>query len=301
MWTAEQIVELTGMAPQMTIRQLGQHFCVEDQAIVRQCKALGILPKRAQFDWANNPEVDLHLKQLAAEGKSSSQIAAILGPPHTRNGVIGRCGRRGYQLQHDNKGGGSLSSKKRRPKPYLSQSAAANGFPAAPSRQRSFAGTCPSGGSSIQPQYQFPTDLEIEFPQPLAHRERLSALSANVGSDPPPKRHLWQIPSTKKVANPIGYDSHRRQPDLRAFNGSNSPEVSAQAPTYILERFKAGFGSQQGKLSLQQLPRERYGCCRYPIDQPDGSLLFCGDQAADNMTYCPTHWARCTVPTRHGY
>lgn len=48
-----------------------------------------------------------------------------------------------------------------------------------------------------------------------------------------------------------------------------------------------------GRCSIMELDGTT---CRYPIDQPDGSMLFCGDGVKESSVYCSFHHARCRIP-----
>lgn len=56
----------------------------------------------------------------------------------------------------------------------------------------------------------------------------------------------------------------------------------------IMDRFKEGYNNQMGRVGIGGL---HGGMCRYPIDQPEGGIGYCGLEAAG--TYCAEHHARC--------
>lgn len=65
--------------------------------------------------------------------------------------------------------------------------------------------------------------------------------------------------------------------------------------TKVMAVFAEGFMGQKGRLSLLGLRSS--GQCRYPIDQPNGGVRYCGDFAEDGASYCVHHAARCYVPS----
>ncbi len=55
--------------------------------------------------------------------------------------------------------------------------------------------------------------------------------------------------------------------------------------------FAEGFQGQTGRLDMADLEN---GHCRFPIDQPDGTVRFCADPQQRGSAYCPAHHTRCT-------
>ncbi|MEO1160422.1 MAG: GcrA family cell cycle regulator [Pseudomonadota bacterium] len=55
--------------------------------------------------------------------------------------------------------------------------------------------------------------------------------------------------------------------------------------------FAEGFAGQSGKLAMADLED---GHCRFPIDQPDGTVKFCAEPQQRGSSYCPSHHARCS-------
>ncbi len=55
--------------------------------------------------------------------------------------------------------------------------------------------------------------------------------------------------------------------------------------------FAEGYAGQTGRLAMADLADDN---CRFPIDQPDGSVKFCAQTQQRGSAYCPVHHARCT-------
>jgi len=82
--------------------------------------------------------------------------------------------------------------------------------------------------------------------------------------------------------NPTGegivYRAARRAADL-AIQHARPPE----------QRFAEGYLGQAGRKSLAEL---NVTDCRFPVDQPDGGVKFCGLAAQDGASWCSHHAAR---------
>jgi hypothetical protein len=75
--------------------------------------------------------------------------------------------------------------------------------------------------------------------------------------------------------------------------------VFVAAETFYLESAKGrallvgeGFEGQQGRVSLDELQKHH---CRFPIDQPEGPVRYCGNQVHENSKWCLAHKIRATV------
>lgn len=55
--------------------------------------------------------------------------------------------------------------------------------------------------------------------------------------------------------------------------------------------FAEGFQGQTGRLAMADLEDNH---CRFPVDQPDGTVRFCARAQLRGSAYCPAHHARCT-------
>jgi len=62
----------------------------------------------------------------------------------------------------------------------------------------------------------------------------------------------------------------------------------------VAKVFAEGFMGQRSRVDITGLGT---GICHFPIDQPDGGLRFCGDEAAPGQVYCGHHAARCYATT----
>ena len=84
-----------------------------------------------------------------------------------------------------------------------------------------------------------------------------------------------------------------RQRKLRRFT-MKAPDLDAE-DSFDRGPFKAvfseGFAGQTGRLDLIDLADDQ---CRFPIDQPDGSVRFCAQPQRRGSAYCKHHHARCT-------
>ncbi len=60
-----------------------------------------------------------------------------------------------------------------------------------------------------------------------------------------------------------------------------------------IDPFAEGFEGQTGSKSFADLDRHD---CRFPIDQTDGEVRYCGKRSREESSYCDEHFARCTRP-----
>ena len=96
------------------------------------------------------------------------------------------------------------------------------------------------------------------------------------------------------ITNVVGRHRLRpRQRKLRRFT-MKAPDLDAE-DSFDRGPFKAvfseGFAGQTGRLDLIDLADDQ---CRFPIDQPDGSVRFCARPQRRGSAYCEHHHARCT-------
>jgi hypothetical protein len=84
-----------------------------------------------------------------------------------------------------------------------------------------------------------------------------------------------------------------RKPKLQTFT-MKAPDLGA-AIAFDNGPFKPvfaeGFAGQTGRLAMADLADNH---CRFPIDQPDGSVRFCAQNRQRGSAYCAAHHARCT-------
>ena len=144
-------------------------------------------------------------------------------------------------------------------------------------------------------------------PDDVRYVRRVNGISANEYIAPPPvyaadvARLVGQGKSDRAVAEALGITlwqarSERRRQGLKSA-AEPTPRVTnierGDPGEKIMKIFAEGFMGQRARLSLVQLPSS--GACRFPIDQADGSVRYCGDITPDGRTYCSHHASRCYV------
>lgn len=122
---------------------------------------------------------------------------------------------------------------------------------------------------------------------PPANAEEVTLLVALGKSDPQIADELgitiWQARNTRRRLKLGAPAAPQQRPVTNIVKGDSGKKV---------ERcFTEGFMGQTARLDLVDMPR--FGACRFPIDQPDGSVRYCGDHAGDGESYCAHHAARC--------
>ena len=84
-----------------------------------------------------------------------------------------------------------------------------------------------------------------------------------------------------------------RKPKLQTFTMKSPDPGSAIA--FDIGPFKPlfaeGHAGQTGRVAMADLAEDH---CRFPVDQPDGSVRFCAQTQQRGSAYCPAHHARCT-------
>lgn len=98
---------------------------------------------------------------------------------------------------------------------------------------------------------------------------------------------IWQARHTRRRLGLEGPATPKpgQKPVINIVKGDSGKKV---------ERcFAEGFMGQASRLDLVEMPLS--GACRFPIDQPDGTVRYCGDHAADGASYCAHHAARCYI------
>jgi len=68
--------------------------------------------------------------------------------------------------------------------------------------------------------------------------------------------------------------------------------AKAVLPDDWAQRFVEGHGGQHGRIEIAALAPSH---CKFPIDQPEGGVKFCGLAVVDGKSYCADHHARCTT------
>lgn len=84
-----------------------------------------------------------------------------------------------------------------------------------------------------------------------------------------------------------------RKPKPNSFT-MKAPDFDADAvfdKSPFKPLFAEGFQGQTGRLAMADLEDDH---CRFPVDQPDGTVRFCADPQLRGSAYCPAHHARCT-------
>lgn len=145
-------------------------------------------------------------------------------------------------------------------------------------------------------------------PDDVRYARRVNGISANDYVPPPPAyaadvaKLVNKGMNDRAVAEALGISLWQARGERRR-QGLKSPAEPAPRVTNIVKGdpgekimkvFAEGFMGQRSRLSLDQLPL--YGACRFPLDQADGSIRFCGDITGDGQVYCAHHAARCNVP-----
>lgn len=104
--------------------------------------------------------------------------------------------------------------------------------------------------------------------------------------------------SDQEIAKALGISYHqaryeRRRQDIKSAVVSRPPVttiVKGDPGPKIMAVFAEGFMGQRSRVSLLRLES---GMCRFPIDQPNGDVRYCGDHCDDGQVYCAHHAARC--------
>ena len=96
------------------------------------------------------------------------------------------------------------------------------------------------------------------------------------------------------IANVVTRHSLRSRKPMPGNFTLKAPDLDANAvfdKSPLKPLFAEGFQGQTGKLAMAHLED---GHCRFPVDQPDGTVRFCADPQQRGSAYCPDHHARCT-------
>jgi hypothetical protein len=249
------------------------------------------------FSWTQ--EADERIVALTAEGKSAREIASLF-PGMTRNAVLGRLmrlrdrgvieGPRAFQKSPDYK-----PAARGRSIPGLAHVPAIR--------------TMLDGGRTDR---EIADEIGIK-PDDVRYVRRIKGWGANA--------HVRQALAVadqlaelvkagrcdREVADTLGISLYqarweRRRQGVKPANGVRQPSwrlttiVKGDSAEKVTAVFCEGFMEQRSRLSLAELPR--WGACRFPIDQLDGSLRYCGAAAGDGQSYCADHHARCYVTVR---
>jgi DNA-binding CsgD family transcriptional regulator len=144
-------------------------------------------------------------------------------------------------------------------------------------------------------------------PDDVRYARKVGGISANDYVPPPPPyaddvaKLVNQGKSDRSVADALGITlwqarGERRRQGLKS-QAEPTPRVTnivkGDPGEKVMKVFAEGFLGQRSRLSLVQLPLSN--ACRFPIDQVDGSVRYCGDVTSDGCVYCTHHAARCYV------
>lgn len=104
------------------------------------------------------------------------------------------------------------------------------------------------------------------------------------------KTERWKKPA---AAPALRVKADKSLRDARA--ASRAGHVAPQLPSgNVMLAFADGYNGQRGKVALTDLASHQ---CKFPIDMPDGTVLYCGDSKEDHSVYCPAHAVRCFTGT----
>jgi len=95
--------------------------------------------------------------------------------------------------------------------------------------------------------------------------------------------------------NPLNSAVAARVKRMAARQNFNLGSPDTATTVAAIKRFAEGHEGQSGKVGIYDLKGHH---CRFPIDQPDAPIRFCGDQRVEHSSYCESHNARC-VDSRH--
>lgn len=123
---------------------------------------------------------------------------------------------------------------------------------------------------------------------------RSEAATITLGAPPKPRPAAPPRAPTAKLK--------RARDSLASRAGAGLIQAVAAAPEQrpavvqsaaLSERFAEGYLGQTGRVSLVEL---ELGHCRFPIDQAEGPVRFCGAAAEPDTSWCRHHAARVMTP-----
>jgi hypothetical protein len=98
---------------------------------------------------------------------------------------------------------------------------------------------------------------------------------------------LWQARNERRRQGLAAPAADKQRAVTTIIKGDPGAKVAAV--------FAEGFMGQRARVDLIGLES---GLCRFPIDQQNGPVRYCGDLTAEGQTYCAHHAARCYMPTQ---
>lgn len=144
-------------------------------------------------------------------------------------------------------------------------------------------------------------------PDDVRYARRVNGIGANEYIPPVPAyaaqvaKLVGQGKSDREVAEAVGITLYQARGERRRQGLKSLAEpvprvtniVKGDSGQKVMKVFEEGFMGQRARFSLMKLPLS--GACRFPIDQPDGMVKYCGDVTPDGRVYCAHHAARCFV------
>jgi hypothetical protein len=238
------------------------------------------------------------LKALYAEGKSMSVIAAEIGGP-SRNAVIGKLHRLIYagkiKARPESMLAAGFSGK--RPAPGLAH------VPAIRARAE-------AGASDVA----IAAELGIRA-EDVRHVRRLEGIQSRVAELlQPTSEAVKRVDAIRRLVASglndaeigarlgftLGQVRHARR--VSGVKGNvaapalRKPAAAASAPQDHKLWFSEGYRGQTASVSLLEL---KDCMCRFPIDQAEGPVRYCGAAVVEGSPWCEGHHARCCngIPT----
>lgn len=245
-----------------------------------------------RFEWT--PEADASLAKFLGEGLSMAEIAARMGLP-SRSSASGRV----MRLRDKGKLDAPRSLATTKPLSARVAKPRSPGLAHVPLIKQRLEAGC--------------TDREIAaeigiHAEDVRYARRINNLPATVRPAGPPANAasvmllVHQGKSDPQIADELGITVWQARHTRRRLNLGKPAAPKRQAVTNIVQGdsggkigkvFAEGFMGQRSRIGLLDMPR--HGACRFPIDQADGSVRYCGDHAAEGEAYCAHHAARCYI------
>lgn len=148
------------------------------------------------------------------------------------------------------------------------------------------------------------------MPDDVRYVRRIKKLKSNNDWGAPPKyanalaRLVESGKSDREIAQALGitvnqsrYERRRQglKPPISSQHIRVATIASGDSSLKIAAVFTEGFMGQRSRVALTELET---GHCKFPIDQTDGTVRYCGDQAEDGRSYCQHHASRCYTAAR---
>lgn len=242
------------------------------------------------FEWT--PERTARLKSLHSEGRSYTEIAAIIGCP-TRSMVGGKVMRLRDSGEIDGPRGLRNSenltrSGRERQSPGLAFVPVIKARLGEGKNDREIADEIGLKPDDVRYVRRVKKLKGNNLFQPPSYAKRLAelVLAGNNDRAVAAALHITLDQARyerrrQKLTVPV----EKRQPVTNIVKGDPGPKVS--------RIFSEGFMGQKSRVALTELALQ--GMCRFPIDHADGPVRYCGDHCGEGQTYCAHHAARCFV------